>query len=75
MDQFEQADAFRFDLQALLNRYLQEFDMPVETLIGVMETTKTDMVVAPPGEFPEGPTEWDDDDKHDDEGHNPFQGV
>jgi len=72
MDQFEQADAFRFDLQSLLNRYLQEFDLPLETLIGVMETTKIDSLVDPPGEFPEGPTEWDDEDGSKE---NPFQGA
>ena len=67
MDLFEQTDAFRFDLQALINRYLLEFDLPIETLIGVMETTKIDSLVDPPAEFPEGPTEWDDDKE------NPFQ--
>jgi len=69
MDQFEQADAFRYDLAALLKRYLREFDLPLETLIGVMETTKVEMVEDPPNDLPESPCEWDDDYDND----NPFQ--
>ena len=74
MNQFEQADAFRFDLQSLINRYLQEFDLPVETLIGVMESAKIEMFVDPPGDFPELPCEWDDDYDPPDE-ENPFSEV
>ena len=71
MDQYEQADAFRFDLAALIKRYLLEFDLPLETLIGVMETTKIDAVNDPLPEIPEGSCEWDDD--YDDNTDNPFQ--
>ena len=70
MDQYEQADAFRFDLNALIVRYLAEFDMPIETIIGVMESLKVDVVTDPPTDSPEGPCEWDDE--IDGEGGNPF---
>ena len=72
MNQHEQADAFRFDLLALLKRYLLEFDLPVETLIGVMETTKTDVCQDPPQDLHEDPCEWDDD--FEDNNDNPFKG-
>ena len=70
MDQFEQTDAFRFDLQSLISRYLKEFDMPIETLFGVMEATKMDSFIDPPTDTPDGPCEWDDDENDND--HNPF---
>ena len=74
MDPHEQVDAFRFDLMALLKRYLLEFDLPLETLIGVMETTKIDSFVDPPQEIPEGPCEWDEDYEDNDDNDNPFKG-
>jgi len=72
MNHHEQADAFRFDLLALLKRYLLEFDLPVETLIGVMETTKMDVFQDPPQDTYEDPCEWDDDFEEDND--NPFKG-
>jgi hypothetical protein len=69
MDLFEQTDAFRFDLQKLLNRYLQEFDLPIETLFGVFETTKMDSFIDPPTDITDGPCEWGEDNN---DNNNPF---
>lgn len=40
MDFDEQTDAFRFDLDDLCDRYLEEFDINTFTLIGALEEKK-----------------------------------
>jgi hypothetical protein len=40
MDFDEQTDAFRFDLDDLCERYLEEFDINTFTLIGALEEKK-----------------------------------
>jgi len=40
MDFNEQTDAFRFDLDDLCERYLEEFDINTFTLIGALEEKK-----------------------------------
>ena len=40
MDFNEQTDAFRFDLDDLCNRYLEEFDVNTFTLVGALEEKK-----------------------------------
>tara|TARA_R110002051_G_scaffold116198_2_gene189413 strand:+ start:3979 stop:4197 length:219 start_codon:yes stop_codon:yes gene_type:complete len=72
MNQYEQADAFRFELLGLIKRYLLEFDLPIETLIGVMESTKIDVLSDPIEEPSDAPCEWDDDFPDEE---NPFQNV
>jgi hypothetical protein len=37
MDYNEQTDAFRFDLDTLVERYLQEFDINTITMIGALQ--------------------------------------
>jgi len=37
----EQVDAFSMDLDNLIERYQQEFDLTIETMIGCLECTKT----------------------------------
>jgi hypothetical protein len=37
----EQVDAFSIDLDNLITRYQNEFDLTLETMIGCLEVTKT----------------------------------
>jgi len=37
----EQVDAFSMELDNLIERYQQEFDLTVETMVGCLECTKT----------------------------------
>lgn len=39
----EQTDAFRFDLDDLCGRYLEEFDINTFTLIGALEEKKVEL--------------------------------
>lgn len=43
MDFNEQTDAFRFDLDDLCERYLEEFDINTFTLIGALEEKKLEI--------------------------------
>ena len=43
MDFDEQTDAFRFDLDDLCDRYLEEFDINTFTLIGALEEKKLEL--------------------------------
>jgi hypothetical protein len=36
-DYDEQTDAFRFDLDDMINRYLEEFDLNIITIIGALQ--------------------------------------
>ena len=63
----EQTDAFRFDLDSLVDRYLQEFDINVFTIAGALmekikEVLGDDIVFNI-----EEPEEDDDDDDDDDD--------
>lgn len=40
----EQTDAFYTDLYQLISRYSNEFDLPLETIIGAIEMVKADLV-------------------------------
>lgn len=57
MKHHEQIDAFAFALDALINRYTAEFDLPVATIVGVLEDRKMEMLLertvhfAPDGEM------------------------
>ncbi len=44
MDFDEQTDAFRFDLDDLCDRYLEEFDINSFTLIGALEEKKVELI-------------------------------
>lgn len=57
MKHHEQIDAFAFALDALISRYTAEFDLPVATIVGVLEDRKMEMLLertvhfAPDGEM------------------------
>ena len=40
----EQTDALQAEISNLLRRYVEEFDLNVPTIIGVLEETKIDLV-------------------------------
>ena len=40
MDFYEQTDSFRFDLDNLCDKYLQEFDINTFTIVGALEEKK-----------------------------------
>jgi hypothetical protein len=44
MDFNEQTDAFRFDLDDLTRRYLEEFDINTFTLVGALEEKKLEIL-------------------------------
>lgn len=44
LDQWEQLDAFAFDIRERIAFFQQEFDIPLEGMVGVLETVKLDMV-------------------------------
>jgi hypothetical protein len=43
-DFYEQTDAFRFELDDLCRRYLEEFDINTFTLIGALEEKKLEVL-------------------------------
>lgn len=43
MDQLTQIDAFQNDIDNLIDRYRQEFDISVAAVIGVLELAKLDI--------------------------------
>ena len=45
MKHHEQIDAFGFALDALINRYTAEFDLPVATIVGVLEDRKMELLL------------------------------
>lgn len=46
----EQTDAFLFEMQAVINKFKQEFDLNHATIIGCMEMVKLDYLVEPTNE-------------------------
>jgi hypothetical protein len=47
----EQTDAFASDMYQVIQRYQQEFDVPVETMIGVLEFIKNELLNGASVEF------------------------
>lgn len=43
MDFDEQTDAFRFDLENLIERYLREFDINTFTIVGALHEKMTEL--------------------------------
>jgi hypothetical protein len=43
MTQEEQVDAFTFELEKLIDRYTQEFDLTLASVIGALECMKLDI--------------------------------
>tara|TARA_R110002167_G_scaffold127432_1_gene309053 strand:- start:268 stop:465 length:198 start_codon:yes stop_codon:yes gene_type:complete len=46
----EQTDAFLFDLQGVVNKFKQEFDLNHATIVGCLEMVKIDYLVDPTDE-------------------------
>lgn len=46
MDHRDQINAFYSDLDALVDRYIAEFDLPVASLVGALEIMKQELVLA-----------------------------
>jgi len=44
MDFYEQTDSFRFDLDNLCDKYLQEFDINTFTIVGALEEKKMELL-------------------------------
>jgi len=58
----EQTDAFLFEMQAVVSKFKQEFDLNHATIIGCMEMVKIDYLTEPTIEFqPEDDEENDTD--------------
>ena len=51
MDFYEQTDAFSFELDNLVERYMREFDINAYTLVGVMEGKQQELLTAGDVEF------------------------
>ena len=41
---YEQIDQFTFDLEKLIYRYKKEWDLPLESIVGVIEFIKNEIV-------------------------------
>jgi|TARA_R110000824_G_scaffold11959_3_gene52613 hypothetical protein len=44
MDFYEQTDAFTFDLDTLVDRYIREFDINLYTIVGVLEGKQKELL-------------------------------
>ena len=51
MNHDEQTDAFTFELTNLITRFVNEFDINIHTIVGVLEDVKLDMLVGKDIEF------------------------
>lgn len=43
-DHWEQVDAFAFEIQEKIHYYKEEFDIPMESMVGVLEMAKHDLI-------------------------------
>ena len=57
----EQTDAFRFELDDMVDRYLQEFDINTITMIGALKEKMYELIEAGNGEMEIDPDDPDDD--------------
>ena len=44
MDYHQQTDALTYDLMNVINRYREEFDLNYQTIVGVLEFVKLDLM-------------------------------
>ena len=65
----EQTDAFLFEMQAVISKFKQEFDLNHATIIGCMEMIKIDYLVDPTDSVEFNP---DDDDNEEENDTDPF---
>jgi len=61
MDINDQSDAFTFDLDNLVSRYQNEFDLNSFTLAGILELKKLDILLTDDIEFDMDDEFWDTD--------------
>ena len=45
---YEQIDQLTWDIQAMIHRYKKEWDLPLESIVGVLEFVKTEI---PAGDY------------------------
>lgn len=62
MDYNDQTDAFTIELTTLINRYINEFDINVTTIIGALEEVKHDLIDKGNFLFEMGDDFFDEDD-------------
>ena len=63
----EQTDAFLFEMQGVVNKFKQEFDLNHATIVGCMEMLKIDYLVDPTDEV-----EFTDDNDDEETDTDPF---
>lgn len=61
MKYHEQTDAFTMELDNLINRFKDEFDLNLQTVIGVLETKKIELTLDCGVEFDMDPDMLDDE--------------
>ena len=61
MDFYEQTDAFTFELDNLVDRYLRDFDINTYTVIGVMEAKQVELMTQGDVTFTDDTDDNDDD--------------
>jgi hypothetical protein len=67
MNHNEQTDAFTFELTNLITRFVNEFDINIHTIVGVLEDVKFDILVGKDIEFEVDDSGLSDDDAPDNE--------
>ena len=65
----EQTDAFLFEMQAVVSKFKQEFDLNHATIIGCMEMVKIDYLTEPTVEFQ---PDDDNDENEEEQDTDPF---
>lgn len=59
---YEQIDAFTYELQSLILRFKQEWDLPLESIVGAIEFVKSEIANGDYSiEFDPGPDFFDED--------------
>ncbi len=61
-NQWEQLDAFSWDILEKISYYRKEFDIPIESMVGVLEVAKHDLINSIPDIVFEDDTEEDAED-------------
>lgn len=67
MNHNEQTDAFTFELTNLITRFVNEFDINIHTIVGVLEDVKFDILVGKDIEFEVDDSGLSNDDAPDNE--------
>jgi len=60
---YEQIDAFTYELQNMIGRFKQEWDLPLESIVGAMDFVKNEILSGDYSiSFDPGPDFFDEDD-------------